>query len=71
MIGILLVSSTFLIVILIAVLLLAFNVKRWAEVKEDENKKRFDELKARIDETQNLFKNQVTELITNFKNLLK
>lgn len=69
-IGVLLIGSSFLIIILIFLVLLAFSFKKWAKEREESNQQRFDELTRRIDETQNLFKQQVTAILNNFNNLL-
>jgi len=71
MIEALLLSSTFMVIILVAILVLAISVKRWAADRERDNQKRFEELTKRIDETQNLFRTQVADILDNFKNLLK
>lgn len=71
MIGILVLSSSFMVLILIAILILAWSVKKWAYQREEINQKRFDDLNKRIDETQNLFKNEVAEILNNFQKLLK
>ena len=71
MIGILLLSASFMILLLIAILILAWGIKKWAYEREEANKKRFDEFTSRIDETQNLFKTEVAEILNNFQKLLK
>lgn len=71
MIGILVLSSSFMVLILIAILILAWSVKKWAYQKEEINQKRFEDLSKRIDETQKLFKTEVTEILNNFQKLLK
>lgn len=71
MIGILLLSASFMILLLIAILILAWGIKKWSYEREEANKKRFDELTSRIDETQNLFKTEVAEILNNFQKLLK
>ena len=71
MIGVLALSATFLVIILVAILILAFNVKKWAHDKEESNQKRFDELTKRIDDTQNLFKTEVAQILQTYKNILK
>jgi len=70
MIEVLLLSASFMIILLIMVLVLAFHVKTWAYKKEEENQKRFNELTKRIDETQRLFKTEVTEILSSFKKIL-
>jgi hypothetical protein len=59
------------IIILIVIMVIAFNIKTWVTRREVENQQRFDELTKRIDETQSLFRNQVTNILDNFKNLIK
>lgn len=70
MIEILLLSGTFMIIILLFVMWLALNMKKWAEEKEIESQKRFDELTERINETQALFKKEVTEILKNITKIL-
>lgn len=70
MLWVILLSSSFLVVILIGVLVLAFNVRNYVHHREEENKKRFDELKERIDETQDLFRKEVTQILNTFKAII-
>lgn len=70
MIEILLLSGTFMIIILLFVMWLAFNMKKWAQEKEIESQKRFDELTERINETQALFRKEVTEILKNITKIL-
>jgi hypothetical protein len=70
MIGVLLLASSFLILIFLAVLFLAFSIKKWSYDRELENSRKFDELAKRIDDTQALFKNQVTELLSTMGKLI-
>ena len=70
MIAALLFSASFMILILISILILAINVKKWAEIKEQENQKKFEELTKRINETQSLFKIEITEILQSFKKIL-
>jgi hypothetical protein len=66
MIGALLVGSTFLILILVAVLYLAMSIKTWANTKDEELK----EMNKRIDETQSLFKKEITSVLKNINKIL-
>lgn len=70
MIAALLFSASFMILILISILILAINVKKWAAIKEQENQKKFEELTKRINETQSLFKREITEILQSFKKIL-
>lgn len=70
MVGILLMSCSFLVMLLIVVMILVVHIKLWHEKKIEESDKRFHELKERIDDTQALFRNEVTILIQKFDKLL-
>lgn len=71
MIEILLLSATFMIVIFIGIMVIVINFKRWFEQKDITTQGKIDDLTKRIDETQALFKTEITEILTEFKKLLK
>lgn len=70
MLGVLLLSGSFFLVILFACLALVVHIKNWTIKRDDDNQKRFEELTGKIDDTQRLFRNQVTDLLTRFDRLL-
>lgn len=70
MIAILLLATTFLILILLSVLILAYNIKRMTEKMEEINKRRFDELQDRITQTHNLITDKVTEIVKKFNDVI-
>ncbi len=47
------------------------RAERKAKETEQINKDRFDELARMINDTQRLFRNEVTDILKQFKNLLK
>lgn len=66
----LILASFFLMLILIIAITLALSLKTWVYKKDEVNEKRFQVLKERIDETQSLFKKEVSDILANFKKLL-
>jgi len=70
MIAVLVISSTFMVVIFIAIFIFALHIKRWAVYKETETQKRFDRLTERIDETQRLFREDVSKILKSVKSLI-
>ncbi len=71
MIELLLLTGTFLVVIILGIIVLIVQAKNWMQAKDEEKKQRIEELTRRIDETQELFRKEVSEILTNFKQLLK
>lgn len=71
MIGVLVLSASFMMLILIGIIVLVVHIKVWATKKEEANERMFNELKQRIDDTQNLFKKEVTNILTTFKEIIK
>lgn len=67
----LILASFFLMLILIVTITLALSLKTWVYKKDEVNEKRFQVLKERIDETQSLFKTEVTEILQNVKKMIK
>lgn len=70
MIAVLVISSAFMVVIFIAIFIFALHIKRWAVYKETETQKRFDRLTERIDETQRLFREDVSKILNSVKSLI-
>lgn len=66
MIGMLLVSSSLMILMIVVVLYLAVSFKTWANKKEEEMKG----MARRIDETQSLFKKEITQLLQNVNKII-
>ena len=71
MLWVVLLSSSLLIIILIGVLVMAFHIKNYVQKREEDNQKRFEELKERIDETQQLFRSEVTAALRALKDVIK
>lgn len=69
--GILLMSSSMLFIMLIVVILVAMHLKGWAEKKDIEYHIRIDELKERIDDTQRLFRNEVSKILIEVSKIIK
>lgn len=70
MIGVLLLSASLLLVLLLVVMVLVVWMKQWATKKDEESKQRFKELKESIDDTQRLFRVQVSDILKKLSNLL-
>ena len=71
MIELLLLTGTFLVVIILGIIVLIVQAKNWMQAKDEERKQSLKELTRRIDETQDLFRKEISEILTNFKQLLK
>lgn len=69
--GILLMSSSMLFIMLIVVILVAMHLKGLAEKKDIEYHIRIDELKERIDDTQRLFRNEVSKILIEVSKIIK
>lgn len=65
------IGSFFLMLILIAMLTFGMFLKTWVFKKDKINEERFLELKERIDETQSLFRNEISDILNNIKDILK
>lgn len=70
MIGILVLSSTFMIIILLIVLMIAVNVRNAAIENHKQSKRIFKELSDRVGETQNLFRIEVTAILNNINKVI-
>lgn len=70
LVGVLLLSCSFLVVLLLMVMILVVHIKNWYEKRDREAERKFIDLKERIDDTQRLFRNEVLNLIERFDKLL-
>ena len=71
MIAVLLISSTFLIILFLGIIILVVNMKRYTDIREKENVKRMDELRQDIADLKLLFNDGVVGVINDIKKLLK
>lgn len=71
MIEILLLSGSFMVVILIFVLMLVFHLKRWIENNDRINDERYRQLKESIEETRSLYVEEIKGVLGSIKNILK
>jgi predicted PurR-regulated permease PerM len=67
----LLLSASFMIIILVGMMMVVVQFKKWAERRDVLIQNRIDELSKRIDETQNIMRGQLSDILSQFKNLLK
>lgn len=70
MIAILLIASTFMIIILLAVFFFAVQVRKWSLYREEEQMKRFEEYKERADADKNEILREVKNLLSGVHQLL-
>lgn len=52
-------------------MMVVVQFKKWAERRDVLIQNRIDELSKRIDETQNIMRGQLSDILSQFKNLLK
>ena len=71
MIAALLLGSMFLIILFFAVIVAVIYVKKRAEELEKMNQSRYDDLRKRIDDTNDLVVNQTKALVDSVNKLLK
>lgn len=71
MIALYLFTGTFLVIFFIFFMFFIVRAERKAKETEQANKERFDAIANMINETQGLFRNEVTDILKQFKNLLK
>lgn len=71
MIEVLLLSASFMIIILLGIIILVVNFKRWAEKRDEFIVNRINQLNKSIDETKSIYKNEITDILKQLKNLLK
>ncbi len=67
----LLLTGTFLVIMFLGMVILIVQAKNWMQAKDEEKREQIKELTRRIDETQSLFRKEVSEILSNFKQLLK
>lgn len=71
MIGILLVVSSLLLLILLSIIILAVHLIQWIKRRDTANEKVYNQLRTEINDTQSLFRKEVTAILNQFKNILK
>lgn len=71
MIEVLLLSASFMIIILLGIIILVVNFKRWVERRDEFIVNRINQLNKSIDETKAIYKNEITDILKQLKNLLK
>lgn len=71
MIEVLLLSASFMIIILLGIIILVVNFKRWVEKRDEFIVNRINQLNKSIDETKSIYKNEITDILKQLKNLLK
>jgi len=52
-------------------LVLIIQTKKWINTRDEEAAKRLEELNNRVTETQNLFRQEVSTILSNLKQLVK
>jgi len=70
-IEVLLLSASFMIIILLGIIILVVNFKRWVEKRDEFIVNRINQLNKSIDETKSIYKNEITDILKQLKNLLK
>ena len=71
MIGALLLATSFLILIFLAIVVLIVYFKKYVVERDKAWEEKTDEMKNEIKELKELFHNEVTDVLDNFKKLLK
>ena len=71
MIEVLLLSASFMIIILLGIIILVVNFKRWVEKRDEFIVNRINQLNKSIDETKAIYKNEITDILKQLKKLLK
>lgn len=71
MIEVLLLSSTFFIILFLGIVILTVNLKRWATRRDEMIVNKLHDLNKSIDETKALYKNEITNILNQLKNLLQ
>jgi sensor domain CHASE-containing protein len=71
MIGVLLISSIFIILLLIAVLLVAFHIKYWSKNRDKYYIQKHNELQQELNELKRLFMEEINETLNHIKQILK
>lgn len=70
MTGLYLLTGTFMVLFFLFLIYFVVYTERRRVQQENINKERFEHLSGQINETQSLFKNEVTNILTNFKKIL-
>lgn len=68
---ILLISSLFLTLILVGVIILAFHIKGWTSKRDVYYNQRLLEMSDRVDKVEALFKKEITGLLSAIKKVIK
>jgi len=71
MIGVLLLASTFLILIFVGIIVLLVSFKNYVKKRDEEWERKTDEIKHEVEQLRQLFQDEVTNVLDNFRNLLK
>ena len=71
MIAVLLIASSFMIVILIGMAIIVIQFKAWAINRDKMMADRVEEMKSEISGLKSLFTNQISEVITSAKKMIK
>ena len=71
MIEVLLLSASFMIIILLGIIILVVNFKRWVERRDEFIVNRINQLNKSIDESKAIYKNEITDILKQLKKLLK
>ena len=71
MIGVLLIASTFLILIFISIIVLIIHFRKYVIDRDKAWEEKTDEIKKELKHLGDMFKNEVTDVLDNFKKLLK
>lgn len=59
------------IIILLGIIILVVNFKRWVEKRDEFIVNRINQLNKSIDETKSIYKNEITDILKQLKKLLK
>ena len=59
------------IIILLGIIILVVNFKRWVEKRDEFIVNRINQLNKFIDETKSIYKNEITDILKQLKKLLK
>lgn len=68
-IEIFLIGSSFLVILMLAVLAMAFHIKKWAQDTSKRNEERYDDLKKQLDEMQRIFKTEIMDVLKGVKGI--
>lgn len=71
MIEILLISGSFMILLLIFILVLVFHLKEWIQKNDRINDERYRQLKESVEETRSLYIEEIKGVLGSIRNILK